>query len=136
MRARNYERGSSDGGGNRIIPKDALQANVPQHGIDVALAQAALQKSDNTRKAKFAAGQIEEGRTCAGVYRFAKDMVRVLYKSPWATLARKQRAALERCLHPDQLERVYAAAKLTAGVGRDMPECLWPENLPKKPPGH
>jgi hypothetical protein len=125
---------SARGGAGRIFLTGVADADAaPQHGLDVALAQAVLRKMDTCRRATCAKG--ERNLQTLGTYAFAKDMVRQLVSNPWRTLSLKQRAALERRLKPDVLEKVYTAAKAVAGVGRDAPKCLWPENLPKKPPG-
>lgn len=121
------------GGSNRMLPNYVDDAFVPQHALDVALAQAVYRHYEKCHKAAFASESPGAHRV-GGVTKFAKALCRDLSLNPWRTLSVGQRAGLKRCLKPEMYERVMAVARMAAGVGRDAPECLWPENLPKKPP--
>lgn len=130
----NKARGAISKRAQRQLPQYALEVNVPQHALDYALAQAVSASFTKQMRAAYAGGRTENARVCAQIRRLANDCLRWLSKNPWAVITPRQRAGLARCLSPETLTKVMAGAKLHAGVGADMPECLRPENLPKKPP--
>lgn len=96
----------------------------PQHGIDVAIAQAALARLKGSLAASAVAGG--DTRVWAVRYRMARAICRDLARSPWSTMTAGQRRVLSYWAGDEAVARAERANT------SDVPEVL--RVLPKRPP--
>jgi len=81
------------GKGKQVDEAKSAQAQAPQHGIDVALAQRALGRLEAQMRALAAAeGRGSCWRTIVQLRNVARDICRDLARNPWNTMTAKQRA--------------------------------------------
>lgn len=99
----------------------------PQHGIDVALVQAALRNIQSRIRAHHAKGGGPD-TTLNNVMWVWRQLASDLGRRCWATMSAKARAGIERYLGPEEVDRIRRLH------WRDeTPEVL--RVLPKRPPG-
>ena len=119
------------GAPKRIAEKDwGSSISAPQHDIDYRIALLAFANLDRVQK-HMAASKLMEGakwRAVCTTRRMAVDVNRRLAKNNLATLTHRQREVLEAWLTEADREHINRA------VVNSVPECLRPENLPKRPP--
>lgn len=115
-------------GGGRDLPSAVREPNVPQHEIDVRIAQTAL-RSLKVRQGACAASGGRGSRALQALCQMlmiAKGCARSLSKDPWSTLSAGQRRALLRMMPREDAERLSRP-----GVVETPPALM---NLPKRPP--
>lgn len=120
------EKVGSNAGGGRNIPTGAKDASAaPQHGIDVALAQAALAKVERRFRSQcMHAGQRRQ--ILARMVRVARGICLDLSRDSWHTMSPNQRKfCINEIEDPQEVERITKLHTVeNASFGP----------LPKKPP--
>jgi hypothetical protein len=128
------------GGAGRHFQVHENRPNVPQHGIDIALVQAAQRKLMKRMASRRMALVAKTGNGHASVRtkeQFASweirkmllDMARTLAANSFATLTEKQRAVATHYLTPEEIARIDALHRV------DDATPLGLRYLPKRPPG-
>ena len=120
------------GGGHVYIKDNGANVEAPQHDIDVAIVHAAYARAERMRRAAGAKGDMVSLKYVSITRRIAMDCGRDLSRSPYQTLPPNTRALFLKFLGRER-EQVLERVKDMTHSG-DQPECLRPENLPKKPP--
>lgn len=125
-------RNSHFGAGGRYLVSDASNyyANNPQHGIDVAIAHAAVAVLLNKLRARGMplGGSSHRYGSLGALFRGFRSAQKDLAGHPMRTLTPHQRQRMCALIPPEELESIYRRFSWDA----DKPEVL--KNLPLKPP--
>jgi hypothetical protein len=122
---------SNRGGGGLLLPYKEQEPNVPQHAIDVALAQAALRRLTAQSRARGAAarrsGRPPEKWKGYEYWGIAKAICKDLAGRAWRTMSPGQRKLVMAVLSKEEIARITALHTATAKV-------CGPGPLPLRPP--